>query len=43
MSLDNLGIVIPARIKSSRLPRKPLIKILGVPLIQSLGTSCKIL
>jgi len=34
MSFDNFGIVIPARIKSSRLPRKPLVKILGVPLIQ---------
>lgn len=36
----NLAIVIPARLASSRLPGKPLIKIHGVPMIQRTYERC---
>ena len=32
--MDNIAIVIPARYGSSRLPAKPLLEVLGKPIIQ---------
>ena len=34
-------IIIPARYKSKRLPGKPLIKILGVPMLLRTYNQCK--
>ena len=39
--LKNFLIVIPARYKSSRLPGKPLIKIMGVPMLIRTYTQCR--
>lgn len=37
----NFIIIIPARWKSSRLPGKPLIKILGIPMIERVYNACQ--
>lgn len=37
---DNWAVVIPARYKSSRLPGKPLAKILGISLIERVWAQC---
>ena len=40
--MNNFGLIIPARMQSSRLPRKPLIQICGKPMILRTVDRCRL-